>query len=277
VTATPSERGLSFDLVAEEYDRARPGYPDELVDRACARAGLGPGSRVVEVGCGTGKLTAALTARGFAIDALDPGRNLIRVARARVPTDAVRFHVGRFEEVELPEGEFEALFSATAFHWVDPAVGWSKAARLLRPGGVIALLTHIASAVALGEAFRTAWLEVRPDAAGWVQRDVDAAWAGAEARRANVAEAWAWLERRDDVRPEAAELFHDVELDRVVSVVEETADELITLIRTQSAYLTLDRPRQERLEERIAAAVESAGGTCRTRVYAVLVTARRSE
>ena len=44
------------------------------------------------------------------------------------------FRIGRFEDVELPSGAFAAAFSATAFHWVDPSVGWAKVARLLQPG-----------------------------------------------------------------------------------------------------------------------------------------------
>jgi SAM-dependent methyltransferase len=58
-------------------------------------------------------------------------------------SDAVDFHVGTFEDVALPERIFDAVFSTTAFHWVDPAVGWAKAARALRPGGMLALITHI--------------------------------------------------------------------------------------------------------------------------------------
>jgi ubiquinone/menaquinone biosynthesis C-methylase UbiE len=270
-----TERGLRFDRVAEEYDRVRPSYPDELIDRACAVAGLGPGSLVVEVGCGTGKLTVALAARGLRIDAVDPGENLIGIARARVPTDAVRFHLGRFEDVDLPAGAFAALFSATAFHWVDPAVGWAKAARLLRPGGALALFSHVGgSLLELDEAIMAAWREVLPEAAGWVQRDQAEIWAGAEARRDNVAALWAWFEKRDQAPAEAAELFDDVEIDRVSIDLEETADRLIALIRTQSAYLMLDVPRRKRLEKGIEAAVASAGGTYRSRIHAVLVTAR---
>jgi ubiquinone/menaquinone biosynthesis C-methylase UbiE len=270
-----SERALSFDRVAEDYDRVRPGYPDELVERACSRAGLGRGSRVLEVGCGTGKLTVALAARGFDVDAVDPGENLLRVARERVG-DRVRFRHGRFEDVELP-GDYEALFSATAFHWVDPAVGWSKAARLLRPDGAIALLSHVGgSLLELEDAFRAAWREVLPQAADWVQRDDVEVWAGAEARRDNVSALWAWLEKREDFSAEAAELFTDVEIDKVRIDLEETAEELIALMRTQSAYLGLDAARRRRLEERIEAAVEGAGGICRSTMFAVLVTARKS-
>jgi SAM-dependent methyltransferase len=271
------ERGLRFDLVAEEYDRVRPSYPDELVDRACSRGSLRAAARVVEVGCGTGKLTAALVERGLRVDALDPGENLLRVARARVGDGAVRFHLGRFEEVDLPRGAYEALFSATAFHWVDPAVGWSKAAGLLRPGGLLALLSHTGSSlVELDAAYRAAWREVVPEAADWVRRDERELWAGVEARRGNVAELWAWLERRDDVRPEAAELFGDVEIDTVRIELEETAERLIDLTRTQSAYLMLDAQRRRQLEERIAAVVADAGGTCRSTLFAVLVTAIRN-
>ncbi len=67
-----------FDDVAEEYDRERQGYPDELIDAAFRVAGLNAGDRVLEVGSGTGLLTAPLLARGLSVDAVDPGANMIR-------------------------------------------------------------------------------------------------------------------------------------------------------------------------------------------------------
>src|SRR3954452_2757787 len=139
-----AERGLLFDGAAEEYDRVRSDYPAEIVDAACTIAGLEPGSPVLEIGCGTGKLTEALVERSLTVDAVDPGAGMIEVARRRVGSAAdVNFLVGRFEDVELPEAPFAAAFSATAFHWVDPALGWSKVAGLLRPGGTFALLTYV--------------------------------------------------------------------------------------------------------------------------------------
>ena len=76
----PEERGLLFDRAAEEYDRVRPGYPASLVDTACAAGGLRPGSQVVEVGCGTGKLTVSLTERGLHVEAVDPGREMVKMS-----------------------------------------------------------------------------------------------------------------------------------------------------------------------------------------------------
>src|SRR5207245_3636765 len=106
---------------------------------------LRAGSRVVEVGSGTGKLTEQLVARGLVVDAVEPGPRMIASARRRVGDDAnVTFHEGRFEEADLPAEAFAGLFSATAFHWIDTQVGWAKADALLEQGGLLALLTHSA-------------------------------------------------------------------------------------------------------------------------------------
>ena len=140
-----AERGLLFDGVAEEYDRVRSDYPAEIVDAACAIAELERGSPVLEIGCGTGKLTEALALRSLHVEAVDPGARMVDVARRRVGSSAdVNFRIGRFEDLELPAGTFAAAFSATAFHWVEPSIGWAKVADALRPGGVFALLTHAA-------------------------------------------------------------------------------------------------------------------------------------
>jgi ubiquinone/menaquinone biosynthesis C-methylase UbiE len=269
------EPGLVFERAAEEYDRVRPGYPASLVDTACAAGGLRPGSHVVEIGCGTGKLTALLGERGLRVEAVDPGRGLIEIARRRTEGSSVRFRVGRFEEVELPERAYDAVFSATAFHWVDPAIGWSKAARVLRPGGVLALLTHVGSDVPqeLRAGVLEAWRKVLPEAASWTARDVGTIWEGAEERRGNVSEVWAWLEKRDLGRPEAAALFVDVELTRVAEQQELTAAEYVAFVRTTSGYLRLDTDGRSTLEERLTAVLEAAGGRFPRTKFATLVTA----
>src|SRR4051812_33720160 len=91
--------GAGFDAVADDYARERPTYPDELIDAACE--GLRPGDRVLEIGCGTGQLTASLLARGLAVDALDRAPNMLRIARTVAPE--ARYREGRFEDLRLPE------------------------------------------------------------------------------------------------------------------------------------------------------------------------------
>jgi ubiquinone/menaquinone biosynthesis C-methylase UbiE len=278
-TGLLSEAGLRFARVAEAYDQARPEYPSALVDAACAAAGLGAGSPVLEIGCGTGKLTRALAARGLHVDAVDPGEAMIDVNRRSLGDAAgVRFHLGRFEDVELPDHAFAAAFSATAFHWVDPGVGWSKAARVLQPGGVLALLTHVwavtnASRVA-DEAFQRVLRSVDPEIPLWELRDADAIRTGAEARLDNVSELWSWLHNRDASRPEAARLFTAVGYQAVPVAHERTPAEELALLRTTSMYLGLERDKQDLLEQGVAQVMEEHGPAAQSDTFAVLVTAR---
>src|SRR5438067_1456148 len=134
--------GKVFDEMAAEYDRHRPAYPGGLVDQACQVAGIGSGDQVLEVGCGSGQLTRDLAARGLRVTALEPGKNLIALARQNLEAaGAVEFVNARFEDALLPRGQFQAVFSASAFHWVDPKISWQKAADVLVPGGTLALVS----------------------------------------------------------------------------------------------------------------------------------------
>lgn len=268
-----AERGRLFEQVAEEYDRARLGYAAEIVDAACAIAGLEPGSPVLEIGCGTGKLTEMLVGRSLRVEAVDPGAQMIEVARRRVGSEAdVTFRLGRFEDVELPPGAFAAAFSATAFHWVDPSVGWTKAAGLLRPGGTFALLTYTAFSP-LDEQIHAVWSDVAPSPA-WVLRDRTTLFDGMRARLGNISDAWAWLTQREALaRPEAAELFDDVRLTTVATKIEETAESVVGFMRTTSMYLALEPEDRLRLENGLTAVVDEAGGSYPLTIYYVLVTA----
>jgi ubiquinone/menaquinone biosynthesis C-methylase UbiE len=129
-----------FDSVAQLYEASRLGYPGSIVELAVATAGLGAGSAVLEVGCGTGQLTERLACFGFRLTAIDLGPAMITAARRRLAGSAVSFVVASFEDFTAPDASFDLIISGTAFHWVDPEVQFRKPARLLRPGGWLALL-----------------------------------------------------------------------------------------------------------------------------------------
>ena len=267
-----TEHGRLFDDVAEAYDRFRPSYPASLIDEACSIGGLGAGSRVLEIGCGTGKLTAALAERGLDVEAVDPGPRMVEIARRHVPT--ARFHVANFEDVGLASGAFDAAFSAMAFHWVAPDVSWSKAARVLRPGGLLALIWYINGSTELDAAFLAAWRAVLPEAADWPSRDDPTMWEAAQGRRGNVSELWSWLANRELARPEAADLFTDVRLSKLPVEIVESTEEVIGHVRTTTAYLRLDTERQTVLERSLADLIEAQGGAYHSTHFATLVTAR---
>src|SRR6204780_5656066 len=141
--STARRYGKVFDEIAAEYDRHRPAYPDELVDQACQVAGIGSGDHVLEVGCGSGQLTRGLVARGLHVTALEPGKSLIALARENLAgAGEVEFVNAQFEDALLPREQFRAVFCASAFHWIDPRVSWQKAADVLAPGGIVALVCY---------------------------------------------------------------------------------------------------------------------------------------
>jgi SAM-dependent methyltransferase len=142
VVSSDDERqrlAATFDRAGELYQRARPEYPEALYDHLLQVTQLSPGARMVEVGCATGKATLPLARRGFRITCIEPGEALAAAARANLSGFEVDVVQARFEDW-VPAGEpFAVVFAATAWHWVDPAVRYRKAAEALGPRGFLAL------------------------------------------------------------------------------------------------------------------------------------------
>ena len=137
----------TFGVDAERYDRARPAYPEALFVDLAQEAQLAPGSRVLEIGPGTGQATVPLAAMGCQVVAVELSPELAAVARRNLsayPNASVI--EGSFEAWEAPPQLFDAVVAATAFHWIDPAVRLAKTAALLRPGGTLAVIDteHVA-------------------------------------------------------------------------------------------------------------------------------------
>jgi SAM-dependent methyltransferase len=131
-----------FDGVASLYQETRPGYPVELVEFVISTAGVSAGDPVLEVGCGTGQLTEKLASFGFELTAIDIGPSMVAAARLRVGGRPESFLAIGFEDLEAADLSFGLIISGGAFHWVDPEIRFRKAARLLRPGGWLAVLNH---------------------------------------------------------------------------------------------------------------------------------------
>jgi ubiquinone/menaquinone biosynthesis C-methylase UbiE len=122
----------SFGPVAEVYDRARPSYPPEAVDWL---TGSGR-SMVLELGAGTGKLTAVLHRAGHDVLATDPLPEMLAVLAQRVDVPHV---VATAENIPVRSRSIDVVVCGQSFHWFDHEVAMAEIARVLRPGGVLAL------------------------------------------------------------------------------------------------------------------------------------------
>jgi SAM-dependent methyltransferase len=147
----------SFGTDAEGYDRARPGYPAALVARIVAAS---PGPGVLDVGCGTGIAARQFQAAGCTVLGVEPDARMAQFARFR----GLPVEVAAFESWD-PEGRrFDTVIAAQSWHWVDPVAGAAKAARVLRPGGRLAIFGHVYEPPAeVATPFAAAYRRVAPD------------------------------------------------------------------------------------------------------------------
>ena len=129
-------RAESFGEDPEQYDRARPGYPPELVRTVLDQLADGTGTvRVLDVGCGTGIAGRLFAAQGADVLGVEPDARMAAVARSH----GLAVEDGSFETWADDGRRFDAVVSGQAWHWIDPEVGAGRAAEVLRPGGVIAV------------------------------------------------------------------------------------------------------------------------------------------
>jgi SAM-dependent methyltransferase len=127
-----------FDQAAEIYQRTRPVCPPRLFDDLVRLAGLRPGARVAEIGCGTGQATVSLAERGMAVTAVELGAGLAAVARRRLAGfQSSEVLTTSFEDWDPGGARFDAVVAVNSLHWIDPQLRYAKPASLLAPGAVM--------------------------------------------------------------------------------------------------------------------------------------------
>ncbi len=130
-------RARSFGLAAASYQHGRPGYPQALIGSAVPRQAR----KVLDLGAGTGKLTRLLVDAGLDVTAVEPDAGMRAQLAAAVPKAAVR--AGSAEHIPLSDGAVDAVVVAHAWHWFDPALAVPEIARVLAPGGTLALVWNV--------------------------------------------------------------------------------------------------------------------------------------
>jgi len=141
---TYSGAKASFNTAAQQYDSARPSYPAGVVRRIIQNAKLTRNSKILEVGAGTGKASVLFAKRGYEMLCIEPGIQMGEVLRRNLePYPKAKVVTTTFEEWKPKPGAFHLVMSAQAFHWIDPEIGYPKAAKALKPGGWIALFWNL--------------------------------------------------------------------------------------------------------------------------------------
>jgi len=154
---------MQFGAIAEAYERGRPDYPPEVVERLRAELELPAGARVLDLGAGTGKLTRALLSGGLDVVAVEPQESLRALLTRAV--GAERVLAGLAEEIPLDDRSVAAVTVADAFHWFDPPRALQEIRRVLRPGGGLAVLISAVdwSGASWAHEVGTVIMELRPE------------------------------------------------------------------------------------------------------------------
>ncbi|MDE1992353.1 MAG: methyltransferase domain-containing protein [Rhizobiaceae bacterium] len=255
-----SERRFTFNDVATLYGEIRPTYPDEVFDDIIAAAELAADGRILEIGCGTGQATLGFAARGLAVVALDPGAELIRLARDNLAGfPAVRFVETTFEGWDAGPARFTLVVAAQSLHWVQPEIRLAKAADVLAPEGFLAVFANVPMPIPspLGKNIAEIYARYAPSLSG------------------PSAEAWYLPDG-----PFAAELYRSERFEqpwqrRYAWSRTHSAKSYTDLLRTLSGHRLLAPEQLETLLGAIADAIDAHGGQFELQYETHLYMARR--
>lgn len=239
-------QAASFNTVAHQYASVRPGYPQALFDFVVDRCGLHPADRLLEVGTGTGQATRGFVGRGFQILGLEPGAALAQGARrALAAFPEVQIEEATLERWEPAGRKFSLLFSAQAFHWVDPEIGLQKPPAVLERGAHLALFWNLP-------------LRVESPLRASIDRAYEAhapalAWKGHGSSTGAV----------DEVigRFDASSHYARVAFQAFPWTTRYETDQYVQLLGTFSDHIALPRGQRAALLEQVREAIASAGGT----------------
>ena len=247
----------SFGTDAERYDRARPRYPQAMVDRIVATS---PGPDVLDVGCGTGIAARQFQAAGCKVLGVDVDARMAALARRR----GLDVEVGAFEAWDPAGRKFDAVVSGQTWHWVVPAAGAAKAAQALRRGGRLAVLWNAAQPPPeLAKSFAEVYRRVMPDSLADRQSTMSAV----DAYSAMGAMA------ADGIRGTGT--FGVPEQWRFDWQRTYTRDEWLDQLPTTGAHTQLPSAQLQDVLAGIGTAVDTFGGSFTMRYTALVVTAER--
>lgn len=249
----------SFGSDAERYERARPGYPDALIERIVTGS---PGPDVLDAGCGTGIAARQFQAAGCRVLGVEPDARMAELARRL----GVEVDVSTLEAWDPVGRKFDAVVAAQAWHWIDPEAGAAKAAQVLRPGGRLAAFWHVFQLPPdIAEAFAEVYEQVVPEA------PVDLRWLSGPPE---TAYAPMLTKTADGFRTAGG--FGDSEEWRFDWERTYTRDTWLDQLPTIGLLTRLPRERLAELLDGAGAAVDKAGGSFTMRYATVAVTATRT-
>jgi SAM-dependent methyltransferase len=227
------QRKTWYSPAAEAYNRARPRYPQSIIDQVIDVAQLSPDSALLEVGCGPGTATLSFAPLGCSMLCLEPNPDFYQLAIKNCQAHPqIEILNTSFEEWSVRAEPFDAVLAASSFHWIPTEVGYPKAAQALKPGGTLILLWN---------------KELQPSEA--VYQHLSAIYqvhAPELDRYEDQATQFKILDHLGQLALDSGH-FKNVVPGYVEVATTHTADQYLTLLQTYSPYLKLNTERRDAL------------------------------
>ncbi|MEH2297959.1 MAG: methyltransferase domain-containing protein [Nostoc sp.] len=235
-----------YSPAAEAYNKARPRYPQDLIQQVVEVAQLSTDSKILEVGCGPGTATVAIAQLGCSMICLEPNPDFFQLAQHNCqPYSNVEIQNTSFEEWKLKPFEFDAVLAATSFHWISPEVGYPKAANALQENGYLILLWN---------------KELQPNYEVYQSLSQVYQLHTPSLDRYEDQETQDYILRQLGNMSIDSGQFKDLISGQVISEVTYTVDEYLTLLNTYSPYIKLDPHNKESLFSRLRHRIEDDFG-----------------
>lgn len=245
--------GWTFDTAADNYDKYRPDYPEELYRTIYEYICTEKPSKALEIGIGTGQATAPVLRTGCAVTAVEYGETLARKCREKFAGyPGFTVITGKFEDVGLPDEMYDLVYSATAFHWIPESIGYPKVYRILRPGGVFARF-----------AVRPCPAEDNPELSREIERLYAEYYYPYHHREPVRADAFTQAQAEEIAAAAGRYGFEDIRCELFHRVRTFSASEYRALLCTYSDHIAIEESVRDPFLDGIEKAIERCGGSIR--------------
>lgn len=253
------ERKALFDQVAVLYDEARPSYPEQLLDDVIHITNIAINDRLLEIGAGTGKATVQFARRGFSIHCVELGENLATMLKEKCsPYPGITVDIVPFENWEPQEEiRFNLVYSAQAFHWLDPELKYQKCHDLLAPNGHLALFWYDD-----GEQQCGAWPEIKALLGRYIpdfNKSINSA-GRIQAQKHELA---------------SSGYFRDIRVSKYFRDYRTSSDEYLKIISSHSGFMTLNEATKAELKREINSIITHYKGHVISRLIFTLYVAKK--
>lgn len=245
------ELKFSFSEDPELYERMRPKYPEKLINDIIEKTSLSKEKEILEIGPGTGQITAPFVEKGYNITCIELGKDLATFLVNKFEDyQNVKVINSSFEDWSSEGKNYDLIMSAQAFHWIDKQIGYLKVASLLKSGGFLALIWIFTETIEFRAEFDTAYKKYIPNSKPPESIEIQI--------------------RTRYLEIDSVKIFNNIKIFQYPFSIEYSTEDYLDLLNTYSDHRALENKIRTQLFKEIKEIIDYHGGKLKKSYVAVL-------